>query len=693
MGCGCSSQSKASLPGSPMGPRLFLATSDSEFLRTLTADEFKDKKRLLAYFHMLNEGQFEVTTAFVEQVRRKGVPDRYRWQAWRALSGWSSLYKPGMYERLTQREPARKVVDAVEKDVDRTFPKVEEFDEEKKRHMGSFCRAYACLVPQVGYVQGMNFIAGFLLLASGSSHEDAFFMFVQIMVKYRASLLFCSESLPLLSLMTFQFVGLLEKLFPEVHTHFLCNDITPGMYIPKWMLTVFTSQLDFDSAARIWDVIVCDGIEALVLLCLANIKLLRTRLLKQDTEGILELLSLHKDTTPPTGGDIVQAALNLKLGRGLQDSLSKLRDDWEQKNTDVAAELGRAEHTFCTLVVGNLGLEPPPWPCPVEEPLTEAASGNLRPGHLPEVEPPAGPIITPTLADTATSPIAAPAGAPTVAAAGLASGKVTEFSSNARAATASTPDPAAKGIDLASAPAELATSSIAAPAGYHAGIVAAALVEPSFACSAAEAHLQSPTTEEAPPMASRISRDSLGAPYTIASETKVEDVSRYTFAVSPSGCAQPSSAPRTLAATTSQLPGNSDGVASSALPASAASSSSGPAKPLMAPVPLNHTSQQSQPCSAEEPDLESFSCCERRISAEGEIAKTSVAQPGQSPVSAWTSPSSCRQSLAEATEEVWGTPLAPVAGDFSALPARSDLGGEGYNEDVGCVRVSPRLFL
>lgn len=403
MGCGCGSQHQVALPGRPTGPRLFLATSDAEFLRSLGADELKDKKRLLAYFHMLSEGQFEVTTAFVAQVRRKGVPPRYRWQAWRALSGWSSLYKPGMYERLSQREPDRKVVDAVQKDLDRTFPKLEEFDAEKKRHMGSVVKAYACLVPQVGYCQGMNFIAGFLLLASGSSHEDAFFMFVHIMAKYRASLLFC-EGLPLLKLLTFQFKALLEKLFPEVHRHFLYHNITPELYVTKWMLTVFTQPLDFDSAARVWDVIVCDGIEAVVLVCLASVQLLKARLLASDIEGILEILSLHKDTTPPTGGEIVQATLNLKLpGRvGLQACLSKLRDDWVQEHQDVAAELGRAELAFCTADGPSGGLlEPPSWHPPVSEAAEE-----------PEVKVPPGPIVTPHVAELATSPVAAPAGSP-----------------------------------------------------------------------------------------------------------------------------------------------------------------------------------------------------------------------------------------------------------------------------------------
>jgi len=386
MGCGCVTQSQAQGP-----PRQFLANSDAEFVRSLSADELKDKKRLLNYFHLLHEGQFEATKAFTEQVRRKGVPDRFRWQAWRALTGWSSLYKPGVYERLLQRQPERKVEDAVQKDLDRTFPKLEEFNDEKKQQLGAMLGAYACLIPQVGYCQGMNFIGGFLLLASPNSHEDAFYMFVQMMVKYRTSLMF-AEGLPMLKLMTFQYRALLEEVFPEVHKHFLQEGITPELYITKWLLTLFVQPLDFASACRVWDLIVCDGIEAVLLACLAAVQLLRARLLRQDTEGILELLSLHKDTGPPTGGEIVQAALNLKLPRGWQESLSSLREAWGRENTEEAAELERAEIAFCTPILSAEGLQGAPgWNAPTIPAEPPSPFAALAAGSPPAAAPAGSP--------------------------------------------------------------------------------------------------------------------------------------------------------------------------------------------------------------------------------------------------------------------------------------------------------------
>lgn len=349
MGCGCLSHNQVGFPA----PRQFLYTAtDKEFLGSLDEQEIKDKKLLLAYFRLENEGHFVVDDAFRDLVRQKGVPQRYRWRAWRALTGWSVLYKPGEYERIIKQWPDPKVVDSIDKDIDRTFPGVEDFDERQRQKLAMLLRAHASFFPKVGYCQGMNFVAGFILLNAGQSPDaskDSFFCLVQLMVKYRANLLFC-DGLPLLKLHTFQFRLALAQLFPEVHRHFQDAQITPELYLTKWILTIFTQPLPFDSAARVWDLILCDGLQAIVLLALAQIKLMKTRLLREDTEGILELLSGRADTAPLAGGDIVRTALQLEaqlpsgsLSDGTGIRPSRYFQEWELSCPEEVADFRRAE--------------------------------------------------------------------------------------------------------------------------------------------------------------------------------------------------------------------------------------------------------------------------------------------------------------------------------------------------------------
>lgn len=355
MGCGCVSQHHAALVD--RGPRDFLPSpTDDQFVKSLAPAELKDKKLLLAYFHRLKEGpHFEVTPQFLDIVRRRGVPPRFRWLAWRNITGWSALERTGLFERCCAMSPDARTVDAIEKDLDRTFPRSEDFTDEKKQQLGTLLRAFACLFPQVGYCQGMNFLGGFLLMASheapGSQRplEGAFYLLVQMMWKYRGNLLFC-DGLPWLKQFTYQFRVLLERLFPEVHRHFLQENVTPELYATKWLLTMFTQPLPFATVLRVWDLIICDGPQAVVHVALANIKLLKARLLRQTTEGCLELLSLKGDVIPE-GGAVVSAALSLKLtspcGPGIDNRLSKLEAAWARESPHDAALLERAKADLC----------------------------------------------------------------------------------------------------------------------------------------------------------------------------------------------------------------------------------------------------------------------------------------------------------------------------------------------------------
>lgn len=72
--------------------------------------------------------------------------------------------------RSTDYEQVPKdVLDAIDKDVARTFPEHEYFSHQPGHSSGqgdlqSVLRAYAALDPEVGYCQGLNFLAGCILL-------------------------------------------------------------------------------------------------------------------------------------------------------------------------------------------------------------------------------------------------------------------------------------------------------------------------------------------------------------------------------------------------------------------------------------------------------------------------------------------------------------------------------------------------
>jgi len=179
----------------------------------------------------------------------------------------------------------------------------------------------------------MGFIAGFLLMTADSKAEDeTFFMFCRVMVSYRASLLYV-ETLPLYSLHAYQFQVLLQKMFPDIYAHLEKEDVTPEMYVTKWIMCLFTRDMPFSSSARVWDLIICDGTQSVVALALAIIKLLRSRLLEESVENIIDLLTFATEMPPPD--KVVRVALSFRL----HGQLAKLRADWEEAYPKLAKEL------------------------------------------------------------------------------------------------------------------------------------------------------------------------------------------------------------------------------------------------------------------------------------------------------------------------------------------------------------------
>jgi len=396
MGCGASADGLS---------RQFRYTpTDQEFLRTLDKQELKDKKLLLQYYRLEKEGSFVVTDEFRELVRRKGVPERYRWRVWRALTGWSILSRPGDYERILSKVPEKTASDRIDKDIDRTFPALEEFDAQKRSELLNLLRANANLFPEVGYCQGLNFVTGFLLLCAGrgpDSPREAFFLLVQLMMKYRMNLLFC-ETLPLLKLHTFQFNQLFLRIFPDVHAHFSDNLITPELYLTRWFLSLFTQPLPLADAARVWDLIVCDGIQAVVLVGLAIIKLLKAKLLKDaSTEGVLHILSL-KDAEPPSGNTIVKAALEIEhhlpsgsLSDGTEIRPRKLFAEWEVQCPEEVADFRKAEAEICNCRPNLSAFESAP------SVVATAAGQRTTSKNLPAIDSPSGGAAHSTLRGSA----------------------------------------------------------------------------------------------------------------------------------------------------------------------------------------------------------------------------------------------------------------------------------------------------
>ncbi|XP_017375246.1 growth hormone-regulated TBC protein 1 isoform X3 [Cebus imitator] len=114
----------------------------------------------------------------VKRYVRKGVPLEHRARVWMALSGAQAQMdqNPGYYHRLLQGERNPRLEDAIRTDLNRTFPDNVKFRKTTEpclqKTLYNVLLAYGHHNQAVGYCQGMNFIAGYLILITNNEEES-----------------------------------------------------------------------------------------------------------------------------------------------------------------------------------------------------------------------------------------------------------------------------------------------------------------------------------------------------------------------------------------------------------------------------------------------------------------------------------------------------------------------------------------
>jgi hypothetical protein len=215
---------------------------------------------------------------------QRGIPQEHRWVVWqsRLLQANSVANGRDIKERekilfsgpnaasciagLLSRESTWS--QAIQRDAVRTFQGNPEFTE---AYQQSFCRvlnAYAFLNPEVGYVQGMGYVVGILLLASKCSEHETLFVFVRLMEDCGLNG-FYKEGFPLLERYCSIFDHLMDELMPDLRRHFACEGVQTSEYFQPWLLSLFVHCLPLPTVLMIWDNVMCNGLPHLVLAAIA----------------------------------------------------------------------------------------------------------------------------------------------------------------------------------------------------------------------------------------------------------------------------------------------------------------------------------------------------------------------------------------------------------------------------------------
>lgn len=260
----------------------------------------------------------------------KPIPTFY-WAAWKAALQVAQTRVAGKYAELRKRRAESKWLGTIAEDVARTsFGCGYEVE-----MLENVLAAYSVYEARVGYCQGMNYLAGMLLVASEMKEEDAFWAFVALMEKKLPNerLLasgvkeLFTEGFPLATQLRDLFETVLEAKDPELRRHFDFLGLSADLWFHQWVSSLFLYSFPLSHCAVFWDALFSQGVSfALAIVC-AILGELASELKKAGTmeecNAILKLPENILKEFLPSPQKIVSVARTIKVNWEELGAISK----------------------------------------------------------------------------------------------------------------------------------------------------------------------------------------------------------------------------------------------------------------------------------------------------------------------------------------------------------------------------------
>lgn len=210
-------------------------------------------------------GKLPAGSSLSNRLRLGVIPPEDRGKTWVALACSTIEDNPlsrSRYQHLL-RQPS-KFAKEIERDVNRTFPLHSKFQEERgpgQKALFNVIKAYSVMDEEVGYCQGMGFVAATLLMHMGE--EDAFGCLVYLLYSCGLRAVFLPD-MAQLQVRLYQLSQLLMECLPRLHEHLEKLEIKPVMYAADWFLTFFARTLPLYIVFRVFDIIIAEKTSAII---------------------------------------------------------------------------------------------------------------------------------------------------------------------------------------------------------------------------------------------------------------------------------------------------------------------------------------------------------------------------------------------------------------------------------------------
>ena len=214
--------------------------------------------------------------------------------------------------------------------------------------------------PEIGYCQGMNFIAGALANLI-DNEEKCFWIFLTFIDNIQLNLLYL-KNMPDFLIRVYQLKKFIEFYFPKLSNHLRRNQINIDLFFSKWLLTIFSNYFPFDVLYHVWDVFIIDKWKSLFRFCMIIIFYMKEDMMQMDLNKFSQYFKSNEVVTSFTFDQMIKHYNDYKITNKM---LKELRQDFFV--SQVEAKLNNPK-------VITLGAKTAGGPCAVRNYITTIGS-------------------------------------------------------------------------------------------------------------------------------------------------------------------------------------------------------------------------------------------------------------------------------------------------------------------------------
>ena len=193
------------------------------------------------------------------------MPTELRKIVWSLIVPNTLKITPKLYKILLER--VRLCLDNIEKDsafkknqkvidedLHRTYAdlKVFRFGNKLYQPLKNVLLAYSIFRPDLGYVQGMSYVAASIMLHYGNEFQT-FMLFANMLNREQQLFNFYSFDMDKVNTVYNVFMRLMKEKLPKMHENFRQTGLSCSIFLFEWIVAVYSNIFQLNMSSRIWD--------------------------------------------------------------------------------------------------------------------------------------------------------------------------------------------------------------------------------------------------------------------------------------------------------------------------------------------------------------------------------------------------------------------------------------------------------